>query len=430
MIFFVKIKISGYCMTTAYNPNDLVSDLGFEIDFLQGIVETSPNNYLIVGSGKQANSSIIGGVVYTTQISIKSQPPTINKAWFIDNIEGFNGPSASPSEISIYGPRYYNNGGNKMLLLVGTIVYNVNDVETRYGFIYVNTSFRDEINLVYNDGSVGNTGNTFLINTDDTLVAKFTSPTDYIFVHSIDTNISLSGVYSFVLNVSNPSYDGTKLSSIENAKMHSYVCTLNTNIYKFNYTRIQYPQAITTTSYGIVHTNLNNYKIVGGYSWMDADLRNIYKNKNLSSTISIPVTPIAYGAGFITNYNSSTQSIFCFNTIENPNLRNYSLVTHVQGICNNGNNNFTLSVDEFVDGNESAIYCNIDISSSKSTNIYTNGILNMSSLQTIKYNQFEQYIPFDLTGQSIVSNNSTAKKYVCGILVNEGTVIPYQALIE
>ena len=167
-------------------------------------------------------------------------------------------------------------------------------------------------------------------------------------------------------------------------------------------TLIKYPDALTTTTYGIWYNGNNNYTIVGGYSINAISIDKIYTNKGIN--------PI--GSAFIVDYNSVSNLFFNWTSISFGD----NLLTHFQGISRSQNGTYSISADVLdlqVSPLPIGYFLRID------RNLNNSFLYNLSNAVKIVY---------DATG--FASSNSVADNKIVGLYIgNDNTKISYQAEI-
>lgn len=312
----------------------------------QGIRSLGSNIYLICGTTNPSPSTGTG-LIYIGEINCQN-----------GNVYYLNVPNSLGT--SLYGPNYDSHTG--IYTFVGSFV---NTNQNTNGFIYQGT-----INDLLNQ-------------------TNFTYPTinnyfNTTFFHSFSNGL-------FVGNSGNTGKSKETVSYIYDVDDLSKIKTL-----------VKYPNAETTTSYGIWYNDNHNYTIVGGYSIKNVSIDKIYTNRGI-----IPI-----GNAFIVDYNSET------NIFSNWTSINYgdNLLTHFEGISRNENGTYSINAD--------VLNLNIEILPvgyflTIDRNIKNEFIYNLLNSVKISY-----------AANGISSSNSVIDNKVVGLFIgSDNTRVSYQAEI-
>lgn len=167
---------------------------------------------------------------------------------------------------------------------------------------------------------------------------------------------------------------------------------------------IQFPNAGTTTSYGIWYNGEESYTIVGGYSKEKVEIEKIYKDG----------MPLPLGSGFIVDYNAKNKQFKNWTSINYCNKNN--LITHFEGISGlSCKNCYSLNADVV----------------NKEKNI-TQGYY-LTIFRNVKKGKFEvkkwTEIKYPSKEIGITSSNSVSNNKVVGVLISPNGNVSYQSSI-
>jgi len=329
--------------TRYYSTNKLKVKNG-GVSVWQGI-RALENKYLICGTTEPGPQTGIG-IIYIGDICCHN---------------GYINYLVVPNSLStsVYGPNY--NKKNKLFNFVGSFVDQSNNTK---GFVYTGK-------LVHNNKTLSKPQNFVYpcINNDYSVV----------FIHSI-----MNGLY--VGNCGNTNGDNTL----------SFLYNIHDNV---NYTKINFPNALTTTTYGIWYNGDNIYTIVGGYSME----KKISINKIYSNGLTVP-----FGNNFIAFYNSKTNTFYNWTTIALP--FDSEIISHIEGIYGDCEGNYSLSFDILGNNDESGGYYAVIVPYNDTTNNY----------------KIQKFV--SLNNKLIkLSSNSVAHNCVVGLIIDGNE--PFQGMI-
>lgn len=306
----------------------------------QGIRYLGADTYLLCGT-TNPNPNAGYGLIYIGEINC------IDGKFYYLNV-----PIDVGIATSVYGPNYDPNTG--IYTFVGSYTNYSYEVK---GFVYSGT---------LDDSSLKNPNN-------------FSYPSvntsyDTTFLHSNSNGLTVGN-------------SGSKSGTI------SYIYDTNdlTQIKK----QIKFPNSTTTTTYGIWFNGNNSYTLVGGYSSIEVQIKNI----NLPSGIINPIE-----RAFIVDYNSETNSFSNWTSINFLNDVK-SFITHFQGIY--GNEDGTYSI-------------NADVLNLSSGPIPQGYFLTISrNIKNEFVTNFENWIELEYGGGGTSSSNSVANNKVVGLFIGE-----------
>jgi hypothetical protein len=271
------------------------------------------------------------------------------------------------------GKQYYLNVPRKMA--VSTSVYGPNyDIDSgMYTFV---GSYKTCLGKINGFAYTGKLDNDYLNDSNNFLYPSVNNQYKITFLHSNSNG--------FIVGNS-----GSKTSTI------SYIYNIND---MSNYVKlIEFPDSITTTTYGIWYDGDNQYTIVGGYTDKHIPIERIYNDD-----IIMPI-----GKAFIVNYDSSKNIFYNWTSFAYTN-DNVSLDTHFEGIYKNENNTYSVNAD-VLNINEGLLpqgYFLI-ISKNSKGEFITN---------------YDNWIKLKYSDVGTTSSNSVANNKVVGIYIGENKI--------
>lgn len=357
-----------------------------EISAWQGIRSLDSNNFFLVGTYGSS------GILLISPLDAYSS-----------SLYTINYPGASSS--SIYGSHNYDD----IIRLVGS--YKLLNDNSVYGQIYQGLVSINEFSNEANFKTISTGGK-------------------YTYVHSTMGDLAVG-------NYDNPEQYG---------QYNLPLGPVNAFIYNIHTTKILpvvYPNATSTTVYGIWYNGNSSYTLCGGYSLDAIEITNIYminthtfkttKNEEIvdlttgkinNSTILIEsaqdieqILPIGYG--FVVDYDISTNKFTNWTSFILPN-NSTNIVTHFEGISGTykSSNTYTIAADSLDRSIISPIKpvkgTWIEIKRNRLT-----GNFNIENIVDINY-------PI---ANSLVSSNSVSDNNIVGIVISDTGAVPYQAKI-
>ena len=185
---------------------------------------------------------------------------------------------------------------------------------------------------------------------------------------------------------------------LQYSQTESFLYNIKTN----EYVKIVYPDSKVTSCYGIWYNGGTSYTIVGGFSFDDINIIDIY----------IDGRPIPYGFAYIANYDSLTKQFSNWTKFKIDN--NF---THIQGISFKKQNKkcyYQLSVST-IKNNDSFINAYYGI-----VRVYPNG----------NFSEFLTYKQIKYRDSKLISNNSVAGDAFVGEYFLNGKFSTYQGRIK
>ena len=309
----------------------------------QGIRYLGSDTYLLCGT-TNPNPNAGYGLIYVGDINC------IDGKFYYLNI-----PVNVGIATSVYGPNYDQNTG--IYTFVGSYTNYLYEVK---GFVYSGTLDKDSLN-----------------NPDNFSYPSVNTQYETNFLHSNSNGLVVGN-------------SGDKISTI------SYIYDIN-NLSQIK-KQIQFPNSITTTTYGIWFNGGTSYTLVGGYSPNFVPIESIYLPNGI-------IRPI--GSAFIVDYNSETNTFSNWTTIDFQNNIS-SFLTHFEGIYGNEDGTYSINADVI----------NLSVSPIPQGYFLTISRNDKNEFET----NFENWVKLNYSSKGTSSSNSVANNKVVGLFIGEQNV--------